>query len=83
MLIYNVTPRLGEILKERNLTQKQLADMTGISQPVISRFDRNGQHLDVHLVTISRALEISINDLFHLEVRDPNKMYIDINLPND
>jgi transcriptional regulator with XRE-family HTH domain len=64
---YKVIPRLGEILKERNLTQKQLSEMTGISQPVISRFDKNTQHLDVHLVTIARTLNISIDDLFYVE----------------
>lgn len=63
---YVVTPKLGKILKERNMTQKQLADLTGISQPVISRFDRNGQHLDVHLAIISRALGLTIDGLFDI-----------------
>jgi putative transcriptional regulator len=64
---YIVIPRLGEILKEKNMTQMQLAELTGISQGAISRFDRNKQHLDVHLVAISRALNISIEDLFHIK----------------
>ena len=64
---YIVIPRLSEILKEKNMTQVQLAELTGISQGAISRFDRNKQHLDVHLVTISRALNISIEDLFHIK----------------
>lgn len=65
---YKVTPRLGELLKINKLTQKQLSEMTGISQPVISRFDRNGQHLDIHLVTISKALNVSVEELFEIEI---------------
>lgn len=64
---YNVTPRLGEILKERNMTQLDLVELTGISQSAISRFDRNKQHLDIHLVIISKALNIRMEDLFKIE----------------
>lgn len=95
MTIYYVTPRLGEILKEKKITQSKLAEMTGINQGTISRFDKNSQHLDVHLVSISRALDIQIEELFHIMVSDrgsqmptkknPNlrtedKYYVDIDL---
>jgi len=63
----NVKPRLRKILKEKNLTQNQLADMTGISQASISRFDKNAQHLDWHLVCIAEALEVAIEELFEIE----------------
>lgn len=64
---YKITPRLNEILKERKMTQIELSQLTGIPQGTISRFDRNKQHYDEHLVLISKALGISIEDLFHIE----------------
>jgi transcriptional regulator with XRE-family HTH domain len=64
---YKVIPRLNEILKERKMTQMELSQLTGIPQGTISRFDRNKQHYDEHLVLISKALGISIEDLFHIE----------------
>ena len=64
---YKITPRLNEILKERKMTQIELSQLTGIPQGTISRFDRNKQHYDEHLVLISKALGISIEDLFYIE----------------
>ena len=64
---YKVTPRLGEILKEKKMTQTQLAEITGISQAVISRFDKNRQHVDLQLVLISKALNVTMEELFHIE----------------
>lgn len=68
-MTYKVTPKLNKILKERNITQIQLAELIGegITQASISRFDRNKQHLDTHLVLISKALGLSIEDLFEIE----------------
>ena len=64
---YIIRPRLNKILKERNLTQVQISKMTGIPQGTISKFDRNKQHMDVHLFSLARALNINIEDLFHVE----------------
>jgi len=61
---YSVTPILSKILRERKITQSEFAELTGISQATISRFDRSSQHLDSHLIVISKALELSIEDLF-------------------
>ena len=66
---YIVRPKLNALLKERKLTQMQLAEMTGISQGVISRFDRNKQHVDVHLFSIANALNVKIEDLFECEIQ--------------
>jgi transcriptional regulator with XRE-family HTH domain len=49
------------------MTQSELAELTGISQAAISRFDKNGQHVDAYLVAISRSLNVSIEDLFEIE----------------
>lgn len=71
---YIVKPVLGKILKERNMTQTQLSNLTGIPQGTISKFDRNKQHQDAHLIAISRALDLAIEELF--EVKTENKMGI-------
>ncbi|WP_434219104.1 helix-turn-helix domain-containing protein [Bacillus pumilus] len=63
----NIKPRLRELLKERGLTQGQLSEMTGVAQASISRFDKNEQHLDWHLFSIAKALDISIEALFKIE----------------
>ena len=68
-----VVPKLNKILKERKMTQSQLAELTGITQASISRFDRNKQHTDAHLIAISRVLNISIEDLF--DVKEVGQSY--------
>lgn len=60
----NVTPRLGEILKERGLTQTELSSMSGVPQGSISRFDKNSRHEAAHMFAIARALGLSVEDLF-------------------
>ncbi len=66
MIKYIIKPRLGELLKERKLTQLQLQELSGVPQASISRFDRNKRHEDAHLVAISRALDVTIEDLFEI-----------------
>jgi transcriptional regulator with XRE-family HTH domain len=65
--MYIVVPKLNKILKERNMTQIELSQLTGIPQGTISKFDRNRQHMDLHLVTISRVLGITMEDLFEID----------------
>ncbi|CAM3676872.1 hypothetical protein GCM10009865_47390 [Aeromicrobium ponti] len=67
---YIVEPKLNQILKERNMTQLELAELTGIPQASISRFNKNKQHMAVHLVLISKALGVSIEDLFEIKEGD-------------
>lgn len=61
-----VTPRLMEVLKEKGITQMQLADMSGVPQGSISRFDKNERHVDWHVFAIARALDVSIESLFRV-----------------
>lgn len=63
---YIVKARLSEILKERKMTQLQLSKMTGISAASISRFDKNEQHRDEHIILIMKALDIKYEDLFEV-----------------
>lgn len=92
LMNYTVIPILGKILKDRGMTQVELSKLTGIPQGTISKFDRNKQHQDVHLVTIAKVLGLSIEDLFYIEeqfefqdlpyVADSTQPYIpQINLP--
>ncbi|MCY9026525.1 transcriptional regulator [Priestia megaterium] len=61
---YDVKPRLGEILKERELRQKDLAKMSNLTEATISRFERQSRYEISTLVAISKALDLSIEDLF-------------------
>lgn len=61
-----VKPRLLEILKERGLTQNDLANDAEIPQAAVSRFDKSVQHSDEHLFKISKALNVKIEDLFEV-----------------
>ncbi|MFD0715299.1 helix-turn-helix domain-containing protein [Paenibacillus sp. GCM10027626] len=68
--IIKVTPRLSEILKERGLTQMWLSQETGVPQGSLSRFDKNDRHVDVHVVAIMTALNITYDELFAIEYSD-------------
>lgn len=61
-----VKPRLGAILKERNMTQMQLAELSGVPQGSISRFDKNDRHVDAHIFAIAKALDVNVEDLFEV-----------------
>jgi putative transcriptional regulator len=67
--LYEITPRLGEILRDRKMTQSSLAEKSMIPQAAISRFDKSASHSDIHLIAISRALDIQIEELFHVKVK--------------
>lgn len=59
-----IKPKLLSILKERGLTQIDLANAAGIPQAAVSRFDKNVQYRIEHLFRISKALDIPIEELF-------------------
>ncbi|MGM7634145.1 helix-turn-helix domain-containing protein [Bacillus sp. Hm123] len=61
-----IKPRLNSILKERGITQMKLAEMSGVPQGSISRFDKNNRHEATHLFAIAQALDLSIEDLFEV-----------------
>ncbi|NSL51719.1 helix-turn-helix domain-containing protein [Calidifontibacillus erzurumensis] len=67
MARYKVTPRLNKILEERGWKQKDLAAKAGTTEATISRFDRQNRYDIETLVIISRALGLSIEDLFIIE----------------
>ena len=57
--------RLKEVLKEKKVTGKQLADMVGVSQPAISEFVNNkSQPRPELLLKIAAALDVGLRELF-------------------
>lgn len=65
-----VIPRLNKLLKEKKMTQMELSKKTGVPQGSISRFDKNSRHEDFHLFAISRALGVSVEDLFEVVIEE-------------
>jgi len=57
--------RLKEVLKEKKVTGKQLADIVGVSQPAISEFVNNkSQPRPELLLKIAAALDVDLRELF-------------------
>lgn len=69
--------KVGDILKERNITQKDLSVLTGINRNQIQRICSN-QHTSInkkHLAMIANALDIEdLNDLFEITTEDENNV---------
>lgn len=56
--------RIKELRKEKNLTQKQLADILGIRQQYISRFEREEGDLNTSLlIQICEFFDVSTDYL--------------------
>jgi transcriptional regulator with XRE-family HTH domain len=64
-----VKPKLRKIMKDRDITQLKLSELSGVPQGSISRFDEKSRHEASHLFSISKALNLAIEDLFE-EVDD-------------
>lgn len=62
-----VTPKLGKILKERGMTQVELAVKANVPQAAVSRFDRASQGSYTNIIAIARALGIHVEDMFEIE----------------
>lgn len=65
-----VQPRLREVIKKANISQKELSGRTGISPSVLSRFDSQTSHKDEHVFLIVKALGITVEELFKVEKGD-------------
>ena len=62
--------KIREVRKKRNLTQIQLAKLTGISKSSISRYEREEIWPDMlEMEWIALALDVKITDLFDSEVK--------------
>ncbi|MGJ0986727.1 helix-turn-helix transcriptional regulator [Thomasclavelia ramosa] len=62
--------KIREVRKKRNLTQIQLAKLTGISKSSISRYEREDLWPDMlEMEWIALAMDVKITDLFDSEVK--------------
>ncbi len=66
--------KIGKLIKsiriDKSLTQKQLADIIGISDKAVSKWERGNGAPDLSLLSaLANALEISIEDLLSGDVR--------------
>jgi transcriptional regulator with XRE-family HTH domain len=67
MTKYKATPRMNEIRKKQGINGKDLAEKVGVTEPTISRFDSQKRYDINVLVSVSKALGVSVEDLFHIE----------------
>ena len=59
-----ISKNIKDLRKGQNITQEDLARMTGISRPTLARIETCRHSISVeHLAIIAKALEVSINDL--------------------
>ena len=62
--------KIREVRKKRNLTQIQLAKLTGISKSSISRYEREELWPDMlEMEWIALAMDVKITDLFDSKVK--------------
>ena len=62
--------KIREVRKKRNLTQIELAKLTGISKSSISRYEREYLWPDMlEMEWIALAMDVKITDLFDSEVK--------------
>lgn len=78
--------KIRELISQRNITQYELADRSGVSQSTISKHLQNGDFSVVELLGIADTLEVPIKDLFekedkfriHVTVEDLNSYTADV-----
>lgn len=68
--VYEITSRLVELMKERGLNQKELAEKAGVTAATISRFKKQDRFDIATLIAVSRALDVAIEDLFMIKYVD-------------
>jgi transcriptional regulator with XRE-family HTH domain len=57
--------RAAQIRKAKGLSQEDLADLSGVEQPTISRFERGSDGITLRIIRqIADALDVSVSDLF-------------------
>lgn len=62
--------KIREVRKRRNLTQIELAKLTGISKSSISQYEREDLWPDMlEMEWIALAMDVKITDLFDSEVK--------------
>jgi len=69
-----IAQRLVRLRKERGITQAQMATMLGISQPVVSDYERGALRLHGELILkVAEILNVSADELLGREEPSPRK----------
>lgn len=83
---YNLGERLRYLREQRNLTQKQLADLATVSQATIAHIEKSTKDPSVEtLRKIAEALDLHIatffstNDVFVFDLKRLRRKYNDVN----
>lgn len=63
--LYTAAMRAAEIRKAKGLSQTDLAELVGVEQPTIFRFERGSDSVTLGLVRrVAAALDVPVYDLF-------------------
>ncbi|MGG1247928.1 helix-turn-helix transcriptional regulator [Bacillus spizizenii] len=54
-------------MKAKGWTQVRLSEASGVPQGSISRFDKSSRHVDWHVFSIAKALEVEVEELFEIK----------------
>ena len=72
MMTKDIGKFIQEIRKEKGLTQKELAELIGVSDKTISKWENGNSLPDTSmLMSLSEALEITVNELLSAEKISP------------
>lgn len=64
MIEMNVVNRIREVLNERGIKAKWLAEQVGVSSPALSNYLKNRRQPDAAvLARIAKALDLTVDDL--------------------
>ena len=57
---------ISKLLKEKEMTQSELAELIGVTQETISKLENGKRNLDINTAQkIAIAFEVSLDELFH------------------
>lgn len=62
-----VRNKIPQLIKDRDMTQKQFAEKAGLTEATVSRLKRQDRFDIATLFLASRALDVSIEDMFEVE----------------
>jgi transcriptional regulator with XRE-family HTH domain len=67
--------RVTRLRKERGITQQELAQRLGVSQPIISKYESGELRLHGELIIkLTELLDVSADELLGLESREPARL---------
>lgn len=75
----NIGKRIKNIRNAKNISTYKLAEMTGITQPVISKLENGNRKADLDIIKkICDALEITLVDFFNINDQAISPEYLEL-----